>query len=204
MKYKKGYWWPDHDFRYSPVRQVQDCEVALKYVKKFDCCVQAGGNVGVWPKYLAKKFKQVHTFEPARENFECLEINVKEDNIKIYNKGLSNIEELIGLTLIKGFEDYSVAYQVSKDLPDFKSLKEAIALDSLNLEPDLIYLDINGYEYFALIGAKTTIMRSHPVIAYEESPLAQEYNAGDIGEYLKELGYRRVEKINRDVIYTHG
>ena len=204
MKFKKGYWWPNHDFRFSPVRQVQDCEVALKYVKNFNCCVQAGGNVGVWPKYLSRMFKEVHTFEPSRENFECLETNVTEKNIEIYNKALSNKNELVGLTLINGFEDYSVAYKITKDLSNFNALKEAIILDDLNLKPGLIYLDVNGYEYFAIMGAENTIKQNHPVIAFEESPLAKEYNAGDIDEYLRNIGYKKVDKINRDVIYTYG
>ena len=198
MKFVKNYWWPDHDNSQSPVKQVKDIEIALKYVEKFDCAIQAGGNVGVWPNYLAERFKEVITFEPIRENFECLEIN-KRDNVTAYNYALSNVKERIGFYVLDGFHHTSIANYVNPKGSDY----ETATIDDYDLSPNLIYLDINGYEYFALKGAERTICKHNPVIAFEKNPLAINYGAFDIELYLAQFGYKTVDKINRDVICTN-
>ena len=48
-----------------------------------------------------------------------------------------------------------------------------MTIDSLNLNPDLIQLDVEGFEENALKGAFDTIMRSRPIIIIEQKRLAK-------------------------------
>jgi len=58
--------------------QVADLDAALRYVKRFDCVVQAGGAYGLWPLALADRFNTVYTFEPDGHNFPLLAENTAE------------------------------------------------------------------------------------------------------------------------------
>ena len=166
-------------------------------VKNKGVAVQAGGNVGLWPKRLAIEFEEVHTFEPDGLNFRCMERNVTEENITYYKAALGARAGKIGLKYRK---ENTGAHQVlgNGDIP-------MITIDSLNLDGcDLIYLDIEGYEYFALHGAEKTIEKFHPVIVVEYNPvLFEKFMVGknDIADFLSRFGYVNTKKMNRDLIF---
>ena len=196
MKLIEGLYWPDNDEECHSVilGQTKDIDVVLKYVDNFDVCVQAGGNVGLWPKILSKTFKQIYTFEPHPDNWACFKENVTEKNVKAYNAALGQS----GWVSMVGEDKNCGAYQVEEggDIPVF-------SVDSLQLdECDLIYLDIEGFELTALKGAVFTIAKFHPVIVVEDKHLSEKYGSekGDIEEYLKAYGYEVAERVHRDVI----
>jgi len=69
----------------------------------------------------------------------------------------------------------------------------AITLDNLELAPQLIKLDLEGAELFALYGAVATIMQHHPAMiveAYAPNTRQFEYEPGETGRFLEGLGYR--------------
>ena len=58
---------------------------------------------------------------------------------------------------------------------------------------DFIKMDIQGYEYHALLGMKETIKRSHPIVIFSEFwPYGLRKAGSDANEYLvllKEMGF---------------
>ena len=202
MKKHNNFWWPDHDKHCHPVvpSQLADLDNALKYVEHAGVCVQAGGNVGVWAKKLAGIFGAVYTFEPDPENFNCLAKNVPEHNVIKFNSALGNKHEMIRVGSSAKHEDFNCgAYQVLGE-----GITPTLRIDDLNLPAlDLLYLDIEGYELFALQGADETIHKYRPVIALEQKPLPLMYgNEPDTAtEYLvARHGYTVKERIHRDTI----
>lgn len=162
--------------------------------------VQAGGNVGVWPRYLKEKFKTVYTFEPNPENFKYLCMNCPEYEIIKLNAALGERNQLIHTTLTEKETNNIGAYQVGRGgfIPTF-------TIDQLNLEScDLIILDIEGYELRAIVGAEQTIDRFSPVIHLEDKGLSERYGVakGDVLNHLKLKGYEVAESFNRDFICT--
>jgi FkbM family methyltransferase len=137
--------------------------------------VQAGGNLGVFPKGLAKYFDKVVTFEPIQSNLECLLKNIDTiENIDVYNcaLGAENTRASFKST-IKG---NSGATQIN-----FSSEGDmlVIPLDSLELEDvDLLWLDVEGTEVEALNGAIETIERCRPIIVTENNGLIPAYPSG--------------------------
>jgi FkbM family methyltransferase len=75
-----------------------------------------------------------------------------------------------------------------------------VAIDDLHVDPDLIYLDIQGDEYFAIKCAEETLERCSPIISVEvDNNLAR--LKGDAVAILKELGYVKFGKSHQDWLF---
>lgn len=125
-----------------------------------------GSHVGVHTVTMSRKAGPqgaVIAFEPNKklytELLNTLNINSCGNVISIA-KGLSDQPQTVILNDIQ--IEQCVNESASGDLI------ETIALDSLNLNNlSLIKIDVENYEYFALKGAKETILRNKPVIVFE-------------------------------------
>jgi FkbM family methyltransferase len=168
--------------------------------------VQAGGNLGIFPKRLAEEFKLVYTFEPDPGLFACLEYNASESNIVPIQVALGNSNEPVSLDCRRrdgsGRDVHEGLTHVSGggDIPQLR-------LDEFDLPAcDLIYLDIEGYEYNALCGAERTIARFHPTLALEVNGNTNHYGASkqELRGWVESRGYVRRERNHGDDIYTYA
>jgi FkbM family methyltransferase len=189
MKQIDGLWWPDFDVR---CRQavVTECAAAmpvvLPLVKERRVCVQAGGNVGVYPLALAKVFDRVITFEPDEDNWLCLRKNVTLPNVMIFECALGSEPGMCGVLRIDTDNCGS-----HKTLPG--TAIPVRTIDSLGLDQcDLIWLDIEGAEADAIKGAMATIEKFSPIIVLEEKGL---------GPKADLPGYSRKMRIGNDTVY---
>lgn len=177
----------------------------LSLVSNRGLAVQAGGYVGVFPKKLSYLFSKVITFEPVKENWDCLISNVQETNVTKINAGLGNV---------KG------TAQIKKTIPNncgaiqLESAEEGdlqiVRLDNYVSEPvDLLWLDIEGYEVKALEGASSTIEKYKPVIVLENNGLMPEFPASlegslELRTWMKQTwNYSFVKRIMRDDIFIY-
>src|SRR4051794_30202222 len=175
---------------------VHDVDTSISLCKNKDICVQAGGNFGVWPAYLADIFRTVYTFEPDPLNFSCLCRNIGDrQNIVKIQGALGNAHGCIDLSRdIKNAGAHYVAG--SGPVPTFR-------IDDLCLDQcDLIVLDIEGFELLALKGSEATIEKYKPVIHVEDKGLSERYGSrkGEIELWLKRWGYGVVSRPKRDVV----
>lgn len=193
-----GIWWPSKDRMCREYHQatIDDCNYLLLQCGT-GVAVQAGGNIGLWPKQMATHFDIVHTFEPDALNFECLLKNCPEDNIYAYPHGLGEKSYNAALERVS----YNCGAHFIKEGNEFA----IVTIDSLLLkECDLIQLDIEGYELNALKGAKKTIEKFHPVIMVEDKGLSNKYGSlmGDIEKWLYQFGYEIQSECHRDIIFV--
>jgi FkbM family methyltransferase len=199
------WWWPEIDI--TEVWQGQNKtlnvpDLISEHVLEKNVVIQAGGNCGLYTHKYSKIFKMVYTFEPFPELFRCLVMNTPENVIK-FQGVLGNKHELVSINphFCGDLGGGHVAGD-NKIIPTF-------LIDDLCLsECDLIHLDIEGYEPFALEGARNTIERLHPVICvecYEGWLNRYGKSISDIDFFLYSLGYsRKCEIVNGDILYTHS
>lgn len=170
--------------------------------RPYRSCVQAGGNFGVWPWLLSKYYNTVYTFEPDPRCFPHLVANCRErDNIVYCQGALDEDRRRISMHHLTGEERNLGAQFISSGHGAFVP---TYRIDDLNLNDcDLIYLDIEGTELFALRSGIETIVRCKPAIVVEDKGLSEKfgYKKGDIGQWLSDFGYREAGTLHRDVIY---
>lgn len=198
-----GFVWPSHDIetRSSVLGTVADLEKYIDLCEDKRVALQAGGNVGVWPMELARRFEEVYTFEPDPLNFKCLKHNVRHlDNVRIEECGLGNIEAYAKVERQVGNCGAS-ALVTTIDKSDAVRIR---TIDSLELDVcDLLQLDVEGFELFALQGARETINRCSPLIVLELKGLGKRYGYTDyeVETFLRGMRYHRIGVAHRDVIY---
>ena len=161
-------------------------------VKKFDVVIQAGGNLGIYPRLLASRFKTVYTFEPDPLNFHCLVNNCQLDNIVKINAALGT--ECGPCRLIRNRRENVGMHRVEENKFGTTMM---LSIDSLNFEQcDMICLDTEGFEEQIIEGALETIRQFGPVITAENK------NGSNIEPWLKDIGYEIVDQSVSDTIFA--
>lgn len=194
MKRINDDWWPSRDEACHRVcYDLNGAEIASSYCEKHDLVIQAGGNVGVWPRFLRGMFSNVWTFEPSTENYNLMLKNLSGVDVRMWNAALGRRQGRCSMTLNPR--------NCGDDRTGPGKEIEVLAIDDLGVNPDLIYLDVQGDELGVLEGAVQTLGRCSPVVAIEhDRSLVAE--RGDAAAYLHSLGYSELERYGQDRIFS--
>jgi FkbM family methyltransferase len=195
LKKNPPFEWPETDVtgKTHIMAEARAIPEFLKFIPRRGVCVQAGGNVGVYPRRLARDFRTVYTFEPEAKNIEYLERNCSGySNIVSFNAALGATLGNVGLSQ---YEEGNVGtFRVT----DGETTRR-MTIDWLGLAAcDLIWLDIEGQEESALEGAAATIDAFKPAIIIEEK-----LSLG-AKSWLEARQYHRVVKHGNDCLYVYG
>lgn len=167
----------------------------FKKVRKFDVVITAGANMGMYTRFYAKKFNRVYAFEPEALNFHCMVINNQVDNVYKMNAALGKEA---------GFCNVINGSRTSVNRGMFKVNAEAsgayvpvVAIDTFPWDTvDLIQLDVEGYEFDVLQGARKTIEKFKPVV------IAENGKKGDVLNFMQEMGYINADQSVSDAIFV--
>lgn len=153
---------------------LKEISLASKFIKTESVCVILGGHIGSIAIPLSKLCSCLHVFEPNPQSFSFLSLNTKLNscsNIVLHNVAASDQAGTLNFIVHRGnsgasrrrpiFSYEPVTYEQGKDI-----VVEAMMLDELQLHHsiDLIFMDIEGSEFFALKGAKETLKRTNTLI----------------------------------------
>lgn len=207
-----GWHFPDFDRHFArtvsqyPVTDYQQATIneAVQHVKKFDCAIDVGGNIGLHTVRFALLFKKVHSFEPTTINFECLKKNTESlDTVILHQMGLGAAPSTVTIQLpadANNCGNFSIVDFADNTEQTVDETIEIRTLDSFELAPDLIKIDVQGFDYNVLVGATKTIESHHPVIVIESET---KKSRNIIGEFLTQHGYTVAAKIRHDQIWVH-
>ena len=164
-------------------------------IQNDDVIADCGANVG--ELFLAVKEKNLDVtymgFEPDKETYECLKLNVKNEKNIVHNIGLSNIEGSNNFYIDNeggnsSFVDFGTSHSIKVDTK---------TLDSFNIKKNikLFKIDAEGYEPEVLSGSKNTLKKTAFVSVDfgSERGANQNNTMVDVNNLLLQVGFELIE-----------
>lgn len=164
-------------------------------IQNDDVIVDCGANVG--ELFLAVKEKNFDVtyigFEPDKETYDCLKLNVKNEKNIVHNIGLSNIEGSNNFYIDNeggnsSFVDFGTSESIKVDTK---------TLDSYNIKKNikLFKIDAEGYEPEVLSGSKNTLKKTNFVSVDfgSERGANQNNTMVDVNNLLLQVGFELIE-----------
>lgn len=220
-------------------REDDMIQVVKEVLKPGMTVIDCGSNIGFYPLLEAKILKNsgsIYAIEPDVRNFKLLKKNIKicpyGENIKPFQMAFSNnngiskmfVAEQSNLNKLSSKDDRKFSNRHSIDgVVDVKTITMDDFCDQQNISPDLIRMDIEGFEVEVFQGMKKIFAKAksgfmvflelHPH-AYSnersfENELENLFNLGYYAKILisagepippkyKELGYKPESEIKSD------
>jgi FkbM family methyltransferase len=131
---------------------------------------------------------------------ECFVKNVTAENVNLYACALGAAESEVNMTTYAGNSGHSHVADNGEIRAQMRTLDSFAFVDV-----DLIKIDVEGFEYHVLLGARKTLGRCKPTIIVEQKPgNGSRYGHGDLGalQLLGGIGMKIVAKKAGDYILT--
>lgn len=164
--------------------------------------IDLGANIGYFTMLAASLVDQdakVFAVEPSSDNVKLIELSRRQNNfnhIQIINTAVG---EDIGILVLNGSYSNGTTASLSNDVQAVleSTVVPCLPLDHMipsDMQIDLIKIDVEGFEYRALLGAKRILSTWHPIIVSEFSPDFMPLTGKNDGRtylrYLFEFGYQ--------------
>lgn len=199
IKINEEYWWHTEDipaYEYLVNTNKDFMNKIIPYLSNNKVAVQAGGHCGWMVKEINKHIDTIYTFEPNYLSFLCLTLNCPEENIFKFQLCVGNEHKLVDMVNHAGGVGANYVNGSGK-IPMLK-------IDDLNLEAcDFMQLDLEGYEYNAMLGAENTIKKFKPILCLERYwGESRGFPEAETDRFLINLGYSLVDRIgDSDHVY---
>jgi len=193
---------------YLGIYEKEQTSFMCKIIKKEDCCLDLGSHVGFFTMLFARlvgKDGKVFSFEPVKEGHNFQKKSVKKNrfsNIKLFNFALGDVVEdkkayVFSDSGMARFDRSILGLEESQQTDIFQirtldSISEVTKLEKL----DFMKIDIEGFEYRALLGGKNTIKKYKPNMLIE---IHSRDNYEGIYSLLRELDYKLYDLENNKV-----
>lgn len=188
---------------------------AIDQVEQCRHVIDIGAHVGISVLHWVTKFDQITAFEPMPDHFDCLVINTKShSSVTCHNVALSNsVGSLQGayrsMKNTGSFQLLDQHYQQPNKKPPRPTYTiEVRTLDSYTFDcVDLVKIDVEGWEFEVLQGARQTIQQHKPVLLVEftggnSRKSMHQYNVDQYHALIKDLGYTAVAQVEGDTVYV--
>lgn len=181
-----------------------------KLLKPGDVFVDIGANIGqhsLFASNIVSDTGKVIAFEPIERLYQQFKESITLNeihNIDVYNYGCSNIQETRNISTPTNNAGASSVIKSYAGGTDTKiRLRTADSVLAQESRIDLIKIDVEGYEYFALEGLRETLSRFRPMLLIEYSPyyyglLSDKDTGGKIITLLLTYGYEIIDLENND------
>ncbi len=174
-----------------------------KHFKGEGTFIDVGANIGLISLFTADQFPKamVHAFEAHPETSQILDENCllnKVTNIEIHEFALGNEEKQVELYDNWDVNRGGASIVVKSDSSNAYSVQMK-RLDGLNVgKPEMIKIDVEGFELEVLKGAQELIKQNLPVLILEISDWRKNAHdsSSEIVEYVKKLGPYKVFKLS--------
>lgn len=210
MKKIHNFYFPDWDTHFQDFFDIntgyQEAQRnrALAHVNQFEIAVDCGAHIGLWSRDLENYFDKLYCFEPVKEFFNCLKINIKNKNTELHNQALGNEMSSGEILITKNSGNSGLTHIIHNNKRNFneKDIVEKIKiikLDSFNLKQlDFFKIDVEGLGLDVLKGAKKTLENCNPVVCLE---LFELVDKKEQIKFMNELGYEIKDIIIKEHVF---
>ncbi len=209
MKKIHNFYFPDWDnhfqnfFDLNIGYQEAQRNRALSYVEDFGVAIDCGAHVGLWSRDLLNFFDNLYCFELVNEFFECLKLNVKSKNAKLFNLGLgkTKIEKEALITRSIGNSGASRTLLKHEEISsqDYVEKIQLVNLDSFNLtKVDFIKIDVEGLGLDVLKGMINILKNCNPIVCIE---LLEQVEKTEQIHFMNKMGYEVVDIIIKEHVF---
>ena len=182
---------------YKIIRERDEYALLKRSIKPGNTVIDIGANIGVFTRFMARLTGNgglVHAFEPDSRNFSLLaKLTRKYSNAKVHHGAISDRTGVIELYISNDLNVDHRTYHV--DGNRVKQQVPCFSLDSFmeGRPVDFIKMDIQGYEYKALLGMKAILLNNPGCLLLTELWPCGLRQAGSstrlVIELLQECGY---------------
>jgi FkbM family methyltransferase len=185
-------------FLYKEISDRRKILVLKSAVKPGMTILDIGANIGFYTKLFSKlvgKHGKVYAFEPDDLNFKYLQVTTETlDNVILEKSAVGEKSEKIRLYI----SDHLNVDHHTYDDGENRTSKEiqCVSIDDFLKNKgciDFIKIDIQGYDYYAILGMKDTIKRSDKVMILGEFwPYGLNKAGSKVEDYiniLKKMGF---------------
>ena len=208
MKEVNGWWLPDDDNYFGAFTengfQLDHLREAFKHVKQWRMAVDCGAHIGFWAKEMAGRFQNVKAFEAAPDTYRCLVKNIGGfENVALKHCAIGSRP---GTCRIME-DDKRIGNSGARYIKAGKDIR-VISLDAIGFSVcDLLKIDVEGYEFAVIEGAKGILQSNRPVVIMETDKKFAKLRYGvddDAAEKsLLAMGYREAAHIRPDKVFVH-
>lgn len=147
------------------------------FSKKNKCIYDIGSHIGLTTLPISNHNNFIHAFDISKTNCNILKKNLaknKISNVIVNNVCVSNNTGKISFTDSFFSSPNNQVYFDNKKLLSKRTFVQSTTIDEYSRAskstPDLIKIDVEGFEYFVLEGAINTIRENKPVIILSYHP----------------------------------
>lgn len=163
------------DLSLTGVYEEQETKFLKEFIKPGWCVVDIGAHIGYYTIMLSKlvgESGKVYAFEPDKKNYQLLQKNIKLNNcnnIITYDCAIAEQNGKANLIISKTNSGGHMLEYSNRGIPI-----QTKTLDSFDIKPNFIKMDIEGSEYYAIQGMKETL-KNNPTILIEFDAKLQRY-----------------------------
>lgn len=175
-------------------REPESTKIFIKEVSEGMKVVDIGANIGYYAlmeSRIVGDQGKVYAIEPEPRNYQLLKNNVELNNysnrVELFNIAIGN---RTGKELFEISDKYNT-HRIAKSRSSDKHIEVPITtLDEFlkDKSADFVRMDVEGYEYFIVLGMEKTLEKKHPLKLFiEMHPRLIKYYGGDVEVMLKML-----------------
>jgi FkbM family methyltransferase len=180
------------------VYELGTVSVLQKFLKEGNTFIDVGANIGFLSlagAAVVGKEGKVIAFEPQPETFQLLEENVKMNSFSQIQLNQFALGEEEGEAIIYSEEENRGGASITNKRSEKGVSIQLNRLDDIELgsKVDMIKIDVEGFEWEVLKGARQTILRDKPILIVEySSDRENSGNSTDMYRWIMDLGNPRI------------